>query len=439
MVIGIIIQILMLYIISRNLVVTSTFSTWYFPVTGTVQFRYGILLFLITVLLGSGRTWFWSRLRPRGALILASYAFVLVAAETVGLVGGQGAKRSIIIFLDAGLVMATLCATYIYATNRFEREDAIRFMLKPYCYFSIYIAATGLAAGLLVFFKIVDPSDWWLPAGMMKHDPTANTGHAYTMPYYLGIILYGKGGGVVGAFSFKRICGLFYEPHICAFFVTPTLFLLPLVFKNGTPKWKIRSTYLLLVSFLFFVHSVANIVILTVIFVSVCIRKLLLDRAGTNKLFLVVLAAALVFVLWRGMNEPGTMQSKAMPAMKRVVMEHVGIEFADIVFGRDVRVPSRVSFGEGIPMSLLLALLFHRAIMVGFAIKLFFSRRQLWFMGGGALYLVGHSMKAYMIFLSGLYLYGIFMFAIILRFNRNLGTWESRIDNDAVRVRSTLT
>lgn len=421
---GILVQVLLLYIISRNLIVTTTASAFFFPVTGTVQFRCAILLLLLCVVFGSGKTKSWKSLSPWGGAIVGSYLFVLLIEAILVICGYENPKQMFVMFIDTGIVMVALVMAYVYASNRLQPRDALRFMLQPYCYLSIYIAAAGLAAWSLVFFNIVEPSDWYLPAGMLKKDPFSNIGHAYTMPYYLGIVLHGLGGGVFLGLNFKRACGLFYEPHIAAFFVTPTLFLLPFVFKERASKWKVRLTYVLLCAFLFVTHSVSSMAVLACIGVMFIGKTLMFDRSINRKIFVLFLFSLLIIFSWQAVNSPGTINSKLIPGMKWCCTNYLGVDFADALFGHEILTGREGEFGEPMPISLFLVLLLHRAIIIVLGIKVFFSGRQWWYAGGAALYLVGHSIKGYMAFLSGVYLYVIFIFAIILACCWNTDRWK---------------
>ena len=262
---GILVQVLLIYLVTRDLLVTSIFAHYFVPLLGTVHFRAAVTMLLALVAYSTGGfgpgfsgfgIWGW--------LVPGSFVILLVVQGVTAITGDGSSKSIVIDMVDFGMIMFAVGVAYLFALRGRRTEDVLRFLLRPYCYLAVFIAAGGLLAWLLVAVGVTSLEDWRLPQDMMKKDVAAVSGYFYSMPYYLSLILTESAGRFLGL-EFPRASGLFQEPHVAAFFVTPALFFMSLVIDPRKNRWLLGAIYLVILAFLFSVHSATNLLLMFVL------------------------------------------------------------------------------------------------------------------------------------------------------------------------------
>ena len=427
----VLVQIIFLYLITRDQLITTFISAHILPITATVQFRVAVLFLLAWMTLGTGRIGLWRGVGGVAWLFLATYGvFLLVEGLTV-LISGGDAKTLVIVFIDVAIVLLAVGLVFSYASSRFRPKEGLRFLLQPYCYLAIYIAFAGLAAWLLHTLEIIDPEAWHLPDGVLPKDAEKG-GHIYTMPYYLSLVLYDQGGGVFFNLSFRRASGLLQEPNTAAFFVAPMLFLLPLIMDYRERKWNMRIIYLVTAVFLFATHSVTGLVILTILSLLFLGRVILMHPQPTHKLLALVSLGGVAMIAWIVANSFGTINAKLLPGMKLAAIGYVGQDIANAVFGTDLLTGREGDFNTATSLSLagdqrgiisIFTQFLHMGTVATLGLAMFLLGRTRWYAAGAVLYVLLHSLKSYgALFTSGMYLYLLLVFAVIVACYRNQST-----------------
>ena len=436
---GVVVQVLLLYLVTRELLVTTFILHYFAPMTGTVHFRTAVAVLLACVAVSArGLGPNFSAFGPWGWVVLGSFAVLLFVEGVVTITSGGIHKRMVIVFIDTTIVLFALSVAYLFAARRLQRRAVLRFLLQPYCYFVIFVAAAGLTAWILVHFAIVNPQDWLLPEGLLKKDKESSVGYLYAMPFFTSLVLSARGAIFLG-FDFSRASGLFQEPHIVALFVSPALFFLPLVFNSRSQRWKLRSSYLLLLAFLFVVHSVTNLMLLTVIGALLLGRLALTHRTARGRLVALTLLLVLVVISWLAISSPGTIRSKVSQSSGSYVeviqntLERAPA-FGPGVFARGLE-PGFYPDAQSQGLISFFALGIHVGLLVVLGLGMLISKSPRWYVGGAMIYLAGHTVKSVgLVVTSGLYLYMLFIIALALACYWNAENRRSRVPPPASEV-----
>ena len=417
---GVLVQVLLIYLVTRDRLVTSAFLTHVVPIAGSVQFRAAIALLLAWIAIGTrGLGPNSSAFGPWGWIVLGSFALFVMAEGVVTITAGGLPKGMVIVLIDTSIVLFALAVAYLFAARTMKTPDVLRFLLRPYCYLAIIVAVIGLAAWMLLYFGVVDPLDWRVPRGVLKKDALSPTGEYYTMPYYTSLILYDTAGAVFFGVDFKRASGLFQEPNQVAFFVTPALFLLPLVIGGRANGWKLWAIYSVLFAFLFVTHSVANLIVLTVVGLIVLGKIAFTHPSAWVRPIALFSLLLLVVVAWVALNTPGTIRSKfeqqGLGYFETVLTK---LEESSLLDSGVLAPPKETIRHEDTPRQGLLSLfafMFHVGVLVVLGLRMLLSRSPHWYLGGALVYMALHLIKGPGQFgASGFHLYMLFVTALAL-------------------------
>jgi len=413
----ILISVIGYYIISAGLLEVDLFFGLVFPLANrSIYFIFG--LFIILLFLVNIQTNFkYIRLPVEFMLIFFSY-FLFIILEGFSSIGGVGTGEMVNIIIHTIISTITVILVYNYCYFKMhKRGDPLIYFIKPYFFFSIYIALTGTIAWLLVTFLIVDPQAWLLPENLLKHDVTSLSvkGHAvYTMPFGLGLVLSGMGGidikDFIGfTFFAPRASGLAREPHMMAMFVTPALFLIPLLFDSRKNRSFIKFSRLVIIIFLLVVFSGANIIILLSFVFLYMVRSLFIVNRQIltkRKLLISIVTFITLYLIIMGSNIPS--KFKVMSAYTNIDSLFGNIDNITI-FGA----PYYTQISRG--LFSLLAQLLHLSIFGFLLIKNFFSRNNNFILLFAPIYVLMHSMKTYQhLGFDPFYIFNMFILVMIL-------------------------
>lgn len=419
--IDILIQILFMYIISRDLLVTTHMSVYFFPIIGTLQFRVCTLMILLILVFRNNP---FASKAFRSAMvwvcvIVGSLVLFLMVESVLVLFGEGNPHRMIKMFFEMTFILTALLSTYLYATSKFNQEGAIRFILQPYCYLCIYVSITGLLSWILVSFDIVNPASWHIPAEMLPRNMTPDAmGSYYTFPYFLGLVRRTVGSFL--GFDLARACGLFHEPNYAFFFVAPAIFLLPLVFRGPELKAKLIWFRAIMVAFLLVVHAVAGMIAL-VFTMALMVAKYLTVRKAYGKKFLVFIGLILLGLLsvYSYQYEQGTI-SKKLGGFNYMIVNSFGLVNSDSLIEPGIIALKRGDAGEDAihfkPRSLISSLfqLLHITLVLGLALFMLLFWRGNWYLAGAMIVCVISSFKnSIPLEFSGIYIYQLFVFSLL--------------------------
>lgn len=332
-------------------------------------------------------------LMPYALLIIGPYlAFILAEALSASLTGNA-------IFTVRGLFQLMVClfpalaAMFLVGGGGTDVKQGLRFLLRPYVYFCLFIAITGLIIWLLVYFQIVNPANWppkWLSAKLARKSFADAGGKLYSMPLYIGLLMRND------LLAIPRLSGLSFEPHVAALFVTPALFAIQFVFhKSNIMVKSVLCT--LLVVFLLLVFAVSNIVILFIMMTLIFIKSLLFRKIKNSLMLLVSFVLLLSF---------GGLAMQSRHALFIEKKYHSRSAYDAIDFYEELADASSL-LGDGILSdqesesykkgsigfvnAILFSLQFIIISLVG--LMLFFSERETASLGLSLLYLTFHSLK----------------------------------------------
>jgi hypothetical protein len=418
-IVGVVIQILMMYIITRDLLMTSSFLNHYAPILGTIQARLAVALLigwiaLSTRGLGTGfggfRHWGWVVLGPFGIMVLVEGLVTITA--------GTNSKPIVVVGINLVIFLVSVGSAYLFAIRRRTSTQALRFLIQPYLYLSITVSVLGLAAWLLVHVGGVDPADWYLPdqfaAGRVADD--SRIGY-YSSPYYLSGILNQSNGQLLN-FNFNRAAGLFEEPALAAFFVAPAIFLMPLIFRRRSGRLRQKLGILTIFAFLLVVNSTTNFFIMIIIGSLVLSRVMFTHPRSRARALAATALVVLGALAWLTIANSSGVRSE---------FRSVGTNYASnlsrsleegSLLGPGIVEPARdEKYGKVAPRGLLswAAVLFHIGIVGALGIRMIVSRSTHWYVGGALIYLSGHSMKSFgHTATTGYYLYILVVLALSL-------------------------
>ena len=414
---GIVIQVLMMYIVTRDLLMTSSFLNYYAPILGSIQARMAVALLIGWIALstrgfGSGfgafRHWGWFVLGPFGLMVLVEGLVTITA--------GTDSKPILVVGINLLIFLFTVGSAYLFAIRGRTPTQALAFLIQPYLYLCITVSVLGLAAWLLVHAGGVDPADWYLPdqfaAGRLTND--AQIGY-YSSPFYLSGILNQSNGHLLN-FTFNRAAGLFEEPSLAAFFVTPAIFLMPLIFRRRSSQWLPQIGILVIFGFLLVVNSITNFLVMPVI-ASLVLSRITLTNSQFRTRVLAALAVVVLGVIaWVTFSNSGGVGSEFRTAGTTYAANLSRSLEEGTLLGSGIVVPVHTEIvGNTAPRGLLswAAVLFHLGIIGALGFRMIFSRSTHWYVGGALIYIAGHSMKSFgHTATSGYYLYMLVILAL---------------------------
>jgi hypothetical protein len=428
---GIVIQILMMYVITRDLLITSAISNYFAPITGTVQTRSAIVLLIAWIAwstrglgdnFGAFRHWGW--------IVLGSFTLMFLIEGLVTIAAGGNSKRIVIEGVNASIFVSSVSVAYLFAIRGRTPTQALRFLLQPYIYLAVIVAVLGLTAWSLVHTGVVEAADWYLPDQFAFGRQTVDgLSKYYSSPFYLsGILNESVGTGRLLGFNFSRATGLFEEPATAAFFVAPAIFLLPLVFGNRSSRWKLRLGILTILGFLLVVNSTTNMLTMTVLGFLVLAKVALTHPQASTRLMTVLVVLVLGVLAWVTFSHLGRSDSELLLITSRQLdglrqsLDH-GAFLGPGIFDPVGPGDPRGSMQRGLLS--WFAVLFHIATLSIIGIRMLLSRSPRWYLGGAILYLAVHSMKSFgHTAASGYYVYMLVVLALVLACHWQAGRSE---------------
>ena len=396
---GIVVQVLMMYIVTRDLLVTSSFLNYYAPILGSIQARMAVALLIGWIALstrgfGSGfgafRNWGWFVLGPFGLIVLVEGMVTITV--------GTNSKPIVVIVINMVIFLISVGSAYLFAIRGRTPTQALNFLILPYLYMSITISVLGLAAWLLVHVGWVDPAEWYLPDqfsfGRLADDVLVGY---YSSPFYLSGILNQSNGQLLN-FSFSRAAGLFEEPALAAFFVTPAIFLMPLIFRRQSSQWLPQIGILVIFAFLLVVNSTTNFFVMAVI-VSLVLSRITLTNSQFRPRVLAALTLVVLGVMaWFTFANIGGVGSEFREAGTNYAANWSRSLEEGSLLGPGILGPAHTEkIGETAPRGILswAAILFHIGIVGALGFRMILSRSTHWYIGAAMIYLAGHSMKSF--------------------------------------------
>jgi len=416
---GIVVQVLMMYIIMRDLLMTTPYLNYYVPISGSVQARMAVALLIGWIALstrglgpgfGAFRNWGW--------IILGSFGLMFLVEGMVTITAGTNSKPMVVGGINLAIFLFSVGSAYLFALRGRTPTHALKFLLQPYIYLTIIVAVLGLTAWLLVHAFGVNPADWYLPerfsAGRVSDSPLVAY---YSSPFNLSGILNQSNGQLLN-FSFNRATGLFEEPAVAAFFVAPAIFLTPLLFEKRSSRWWLRLWILVLVGFLLIVNSKTNFLVMSITG-SVMLLRIIFFHPRVRSRFLAAVALVLLSVFaWSIFIGDSGVGSEFRSVRAAYVDDLTSSLQRGTFLGPGVFEPARATNNdEPTPRGLLswFAVLLHVAILGGLGMRVVLSHRQDWYFAGALIYLAGHSMKSFGHTAStGYYLYMIVVLSLTL-------------------------
>jgi len=407
-----------LYIISAGLLEVDLFFGLVFPLANkSIYFIFG--LFIILFFLVSFKTNFkFVKLPVELILIFFSYFLFIVLEAIASIGGGVGTKTMETIIIHAIISTMTVILVYNYCYFKMSKiGDPFTYFVKPYIYFSVYIALTGIIAWILITFLIVDPLEWLLPEGLFKQDTASFKlkGHVInTMPYGLGLVRFGQGGiDIQNLIEFlvfiPRASGLAREPHMMAIFLTPALFLIPFIFDSKENRSFIKFSRLILITFLLVLFSGTNLIILSSFVLLYFVRSLFIVNrhiSTTTKLLVLSVIFITLFVL--------IVESNILNKIKSLSVSNT----LNFLFGNLNNItmwgtPYYTQISRG--LFSLLAQLLHLSIFAFLLFKNIFSRNVYFIPLFAPMYVLMHSMKTYQhLGFDPFYIFNMFILVMII-------------------------
>ena len=116
-------------------------------------------------------------------------------------------------------------------------QSFIKNLTYVYLVPAYYISITGIVVFILLIFGLIDPNEWREITLSFKkfgegdaydyfeNQEDKNLRGFYSFPYYLSLITAGDNQASLFGFNFSRMSGLFIEPHVAAFIITPAYFI----------------------------------------------------------------------------------------------------------------------------------------------------------------------------------------------------------------------
>lgn len=416
---GVAVQILMMYVVTRDLLVTSAVTNYYLPITGTVQARSAIVILIAWIAwstrgLGPG----FGGFRHWGWIVLGSFGFMFLIEGLTTITAGANSKRIVIEGVNVSIFVSSVSVAYLFGLRGRTPAQALRFLLQPYIYLAVIVAILGLTAWSVVHAGVVDPSDWYLPDQFAFGRQTVDgpTGY-YSSPFYLSGILNQSNGRLLG-YSFNRASGLFEEPALAAFFVAPAIFLMPLYSQGRSGRWASRLGILTILAFLLVVNSTTNMFIMLLLGLLILLRIILTHpRSGTRGLagLSLVLLGILTWVTFAQLGGIGSEFRSVTSTQINNLRQ--SLDHGDFL-GPGILEPIRQGDPRGVVQRGLLswlAVLSHIGVLAILGIRMIVSRSIHWYLGGAILYLAGHSMKSFgHTATSGYYSYMLVVLALTL-------------------------
>ena len=192
-------------------------------------------------------------------------------------------------------ILSTFIFFLIYSDSH---QSFIRNLTYIYLFPVYYISITGIIVFILLMLGLIDPNEWRELAVNFKkfsegdaydyfeNQEDKNLRGFYSFPYYLSLITAGDNQASFFGYNFSRMSGVFFEPHVAAFIITPAFFLSRLMGHNFL-------SYIILV-FLFMCASITNIAILIFLFFLYLIKNL---NYFILTIFSLILAISFFFIL----------------------------------------------------------------------------------------------------------------------------------------------
>ena len=416
---GVVVLVLLFYLVTRDTLVVSGFVVHLIPVTATVYFRTLVALLLGWVAISAGGLApSLSSLGRWGWWVLGSLGALFVVEGIVGIASGGQTRALIIGLINVSIVLFALVLAYLFAARRMDAEAALRFLIRPYCYIAVFVAVAGLMAWLLVHLAIVDPGDWRDPPGMIKKIPLPGRERVYAMPYYTSFVLMDSGAEFLGL-EFSRATGLFREPNQAALFVTPALFLLPLVLRGRSNRRTLIPVSMLIVAFLIVTHSVMNLAILGPIAAFVFGKMALTGHTARGRQTALVTFLILLGTAWLVWNTPtSSIRFKAGLGASYVRSAQTTLQEAPILgvgnFVESFEVERGLAERQlGVLPWAVLSL--HMGILIFLGLRMMLSRSPQWYIGGAMIYIAINLIKGpSAIGTSGMYIYMLFIISLLL-------------------------
>ena len=441
--VGITVQIVMMYIITRDLLMTSSFLNYYIPLSGTVQARLGVALLIAWIAwssrgfgpgFGAFRSWGW--------VILGSFALMFLVEGMLTITAGTNAKRIVVEGVNIVIFLFIVSIAYLFALRGRTPIQALRFLVQPYVYLSVIVSLLGLTAWALVHTGLVDPADWYLPDqfAVGRLSSTELSGY-YSSPFYISGILNESSGFLLG-FNFNRASSLFEEPSIAAFFVTPAIFLMPLVFITRSSRRKLLLGILAIFAFLLVASSTTNIVLMVILALLILFKLMVTHPRikqrilATLGIIIVGLLAGLMFLQVGGIATEIRVIGSSYADGLRQSLEIGSWLGPGILQGMATDDPRGVT-----PRGLLswIVVLFHILILAGLGIRMILSRNSRWYIGGALLYVAGHSMKSFgHTATSGYYVYMLMILALALACYWGSSRTETKIASQESGIRQPV-
>ena len=222
-------------------------------------------------------------------IIFLSFFFTLFIIDFINITFLDYFPSSYLLLL---IKIVSILSTFIFLIYSASYQSFIRNLTYIYLLPVYYISITGIIVFILLMLGLIDPNEWReLTVNFkkfsegdaydyFKNQEDKNLRGFYSFPYYLSLITAGDNQASFFGYNFSRMSGLFIEPHIAAFIVTPAFFLSRLIGHNFL-------SYIILV-FLFMCASITNIAILIFLFFLYLVKNL-------NYFILVIFFLILVF------------------------------------------------------------------------------------------------------------------------------------------------
>lgn len=205
------------------------------------------------------------------------------------LIKGLEGRSIILTLLNAFTFLSfslTLNTIYLKQRQKGNAKTALITLIKPYIYFSIFIASISVIVFFLAKLNFIDLFSNPAPSGLSTYmDNNAETLHTrYFTPLFITIISAGARG--TNFFMDTAIfSGISHEPHIATYLMTPALFMMYGI-KTISVNKKIIFSAIFFVFFLI-ASSLTNLLVLVTIGVIYLLKLSLVNKRAISTLFIV--------------------------------------------------------------------------------------------------------------------------------------------------------
>jgi len=357
--------------------------------------------------------------------VFGSYFLFVLFAMLNSIVAGTGYRKFGRIFGVFFLLVILLSLTWAYKSRKVGPEKALKYILRPYVYLSLYISITGILIWFLLTFGLIRASNWLFTLTEATKGIRLRES-LYAFPFMLNLAEVNPGSTFFG-YPLFRMCGFFEEPHQAGLFIMPCLFIIQYLYSDLSKKRQIYS--FLIGSFLVLTFSPTVLSIL-----YFCISLYFIRRFGIISIIPLVIGFFIfekVFYMLQ-LYAPTYVEVRMSSYEKLLYsLRSVSLDTANFFGSGKLRPGGQVmvnilsSFGLGG----FILLYFHYIIVFTLCLFFFFSKRKFSIMGLGPITVILHAHKGFH-FDNPFYFYILYVTAAFLALTTVRRYKHGQVDNE---------